>query len=232
MQRIERLDWGAIEAELDARGCARVGALLGKDECAKLVALYADAARFRKRVDMERHRFGRGDYAYFANPLPELVTRLRAELYPRLAPIANRWMELMLRPERYELELDAYLERCHRAGQTKPTPLLLHYEKSGFNCLHRDLYGPLAFPLQAMVMLCEPGVDFTGGEFLVVENRARQQSIGHALSPARGELVLFAVNERPVLGARGFTRASLRHGVSALGSGERYTLGIIFHDAA
>ena len=232
MERIERLDWGAIETQLDARGCARAGALLGKEECAALVALYADDARFRKRVDMERHRFGRGDYAYFANPLPEIVARLRRALYPRLAPIANAWMERLRRPERYELELDAYLERCHAAGQTKPTPLLLHYEKSGFNCLHRDLYGPLAFPLQAMVMLCEPGVDFTGGEFLVVENRARQQSIGTALSPARGELVLFAVNERPVLGARGFTRASLRHGVSALETGQRYTLGIIFHDAA
>lgn len=232
MQSIERLDWSAIEAELDARGCARAGPLLEKDECAKLVALYGDDARFRKRVDMERHRFGRGDYAYFANPLPALVTRLRGALHPRLAPIANRWMEIMHRPERYELELDAYLERCHRAGQTKPTPLLLHYQQSGFNCLHRDLYGPLAFPLQAMVMLSEPGVDFTGGEFLVVENRARQQSIGLALSPARGELVLFAVNERPVPGARGFTRASLRHGVSAIESGERYTLGIIFHDAA
>ena len=232
MERIERLDWGAIEAELDARGCARAGPVLDGDECARLVALYADDARFRKRIDMERHRFGRGDYAYFAHPLPEVVRALRHALYPRLAPIANRWMERLRRTERYPAELDAYLERCHSAGQTKPTPLLLHYEKSGFNCLHRDLYGPLAFPLQALVMLCAPGDDFTGGEFLVVENRARQQSTGTALSPLRGELVVFAVNERPVKGKRGFTRSSLRHGVSTLESGQRYTLGIIFHDAA
>ncbi len=232
MEAIDRLDWKAIETELDARGCARAGAVLGKEECARLVALYGDDARFRKRVDMERHRFGRGDYAYFANPLPDVVSSLRRALYPRLAPLANAWMERLRRPERYELELDGYLARCHAAGQTKPTPLLLHYEQSGFNCLHRDLYGALAFPLQAMFMLSEPAVDFTGGEFLVVENRTRQQSIGTALSPARGELVLFAVNERPVLGGRGFTRASLRHGVSAVESGQRYTLGIIFHDAA
>ncbi len=232
MQAIERLDWGAIEAELDARGCSRAGAVLGAEDCASLIAGYRDDARFRKRVEMERHRFGRGDYAYFANPLPDVVAGLRRALSPRLAPLANRWLERLRRPERHPAELDAYLERCHAAGQTKPTPLVLHYEKGGFNCLHRDLYGPLAFPLQAMVMLCTPGRDFTGGEFLVVENRARQQSIGHALSPARGELVVFAVNERPVEGKRGFMRASLRHGVSAIENGERYTLGIIFHDAA
>jgi len=228
---IARLDWDAIEAELDARGCARAGAVLGADACARLMALYRDDARFRSRVDMERHRFGRGDYAYFAHPLPEAVTELRRALYPRLAPIANRWLERLRRSERYPAQLDAYLERCHAAGQTRPTPLLLHYEKGGWNALHRDLYGPLVFPLQAMVMLCRPGVDFTGGQFLVVENRARQQSIGHALSPEQGELVLFAVNERPVAGKRSFTRASLRHGVSQIESGERYTLGLIFHDA-
>ena len=232
MERIDRLAWSAIEAELDARGCARAGPVFRDEECAALTALYADDAVFRKRVDMERHRFGRGDYAYFASPLPELVSELRHALYPRLAPLANRWMERLRRPERFPAQLDEYLDRCHRAGQVKPTPLLLHYEKSGFNCLHRDLYGALAFPLQAMVMLCEPGADFTGGEFLVVENTARRQSIGTALSPLRGELVVFAVNERPVAGKRGFTRASLRHGVSTVESGERYTLGIIFHDAA
>ena len=232
VERIDRLDWVAIEAELDARGCARAGRVLDAAECAQLVALHADDARFRSRVDMERHRFGRGDYAYFAHPLPDIVADLRRALYPRLAPIANAWMERLRRRERYPDALDAYLARCHQSGQTRPTPLLLHYEKSGFNCLHRDLYGPLAFPLQAMVMLCQPGTDFTGGEFLVVENRARQQSIGTALSPQRGELVVFAVNERPVPGKRGFTRAALRHGVSTIESGERYTLGIIFHDAA
>ncbi len=232
MERMDGIAWGAIEAGLDARGCARAGPVLSGEECAELVALYADDRRFRKRIQMERHRFGRGDYAYFANPLPEIVSGLRRALYPRLAPIANRWMERLQRPERYPAELDEYLDRCHRNGQTRPTPLLLHYEKDGFNCLHRDLYGPLAFPLQAMVMLCEPGADFSGGEFLVVENRARQQSIGTALSPRRCELVVFAVNERPVPGKRGFTRASLRHGVSTIESGERYTLGVIFHDAA
>ena len=231
-ERVDRLAWSEIAAQLDARGCARAGPLLTAPECARLVSLYADDAAFRKRIEMERHRFGRGDYAYFADPLPELVSALRQALYPRLAPIANAWMERLRRPERYPARLDAYLERCHRAGQSKPTPLLLHYEKSGFNCLHRDLYGALAFPLQAMVMLCEPGLDFAGGEFLVVENRARQQSIGTALSPRRGELVVFAVNERPVPSKSGFARASLRHGVSTVESGQRYTLGIIFHDAA
>jgi len=232
MERVDALAWSEIEAQLDARGCARAGPVLSPGECTALIALHADDARFRKRIEMERHRFGRGDYAYFARPLPEIVTSLRHALYSGLAPIANRWAERMRRPDRYPPLLDEYLDRCHRAGQTRPTPLLLHYEKSGFNCLHRDLYGAHAFPLQAMIMLSEPEVDFAGGEFLVVENRARQQSIGTALAPLRGELVVFAVSERPVPGKRGFARASLRHGVSTVESGQRYTLGIIFHDAA
>lgn len=232
MERIEALAWPEIGAKLDQSGCARAGTVLPPALCGELIALYKDDARFRKRIVMERHRFGRGDYAYFANPLPEIVAALRRALYPRLAPIANRWAELLRRREGYPAQLDEFLERCHRAGQTKPTPLLLHYEQGGFNCLHRDLYGAHAFPLQAMVMLSEPDVHFAGGEFLVVENRARQQSIGTALSPRQGELVVFAVNERPVPGKRGSARASLRHGVSVVESGERYTLGIIFHDAA
>jgi hypothetical protein len=231
-EAVDALPWTAIEAELDAAGCARAGQVLAPARCAELVALYKDDARFRKRVVMERHRFGRGDYAYFADPLPEVVSTLRHALYPRLAPLANLWAERLRRPDRHPAQLDAYLAQCHAAGQTKPTPLLLHYEKDGFNCLHRDLYGAMSFPLQAMIMLSEPGVEFTGGEFLVVENRVRQQSIGKALSPRLGELVIFAVNERPIPGARGFTRASLRHGVSVVESGERHTLGIIFHDAA
>jgi hypothetical protein len=232
MDWIDALAWPEIDAKLEVSGCTRAGPVLTQAQCDGLIALYEDDARFRKRVVMERHRFGRGDYAYFAHPLPEIVSELRRALYPRLAPIANRWAEALRRPERYPAQLDDFLERCHRAGQTKPTPLLLHYEKSGFNCLHRDLYGAHAFPLQAMIMLSEPAGDFAGGEFLVVENRARQQSIGTVLSPRRGELVIFAVNERPVSGKRGFTRASLRHGVSEVESGERYTLGVIFHDAA
>jgi hypothetical protein len=232
MERIEALGWLEIDAKLEASGCTLAGQVLTHAQCNALIALYEDDARFRKRVVMERHRFGRGDYAYLAHPLPEIVSELRRALYPRLAPIANRWAEALQRPERYPAQLDDFLERCHRAGQTKPTPLLLHYQKSGFNCLHRDLYGAHAFPLQVMVMLSDPGTDFTGGQFLVVENRARQQSIGTALSPSRGELVVFAVNERPVPSKRGFARAALRHGVSEVESGQRYTLGIIFHDAA
>ncbi len=231
MERIDALAWPEIEARLDSSGCARTGVVLTRAECDALIALQGDDARFRKRVVMERHRFGRGDYAYFANPLPGIVSELRHALYPRLVPLANRWAERLRASERYPERLDEFLDRCHRAGQTRPTPLLLRYDAGGFNCLHRDLYGALAFPLQAMIMLSEPDVDFAGGEFLVVENRARQQSIGTVLAPRRGELVVFGVNERPVVAKRGFARASLRHGVSEIARGERHTLGIIFHDA-
>jgi hypothetical protein len=231
-ERIAAFSWDALTAQLTTAGWANAGALLSYDECARLIAEYDSDLSFRSRVVMERHNFGLGDYAYFAEPLPLIISVLRAALYPRLAPISNDWAETLTRPERYPANLDDYVDQCSEAGQTKSTSLLLRYREGGFNCLHRDLYGELYFPIQAMVMLSEPGSDFEGGEFLLVENRARQQSRGTALTPRRGELVLFAGNERPVRGKRGFLRASMRHGVSIVSSGERFTLGIIFHNAS
>jgi hypothetical protein len=230
--RIAGLDWGGVAARLAKDGCARAGTLLTPRECSQLVDCYDDDGLFRSRIVMQQHAFGIGDYAYFAAPLPPLVSELREFLYERLFPIANEWASALRRRERYPPKLSAYLARCHRAGQTRPTPLLLHYEADGFNRLHRDLYGELRFPLQAMLMLSRPGVDFTGGEFLLVENRPRQQALGRALAPQQGELVVFAVDERPVQGKRSTLRASLRHGVSEIEAGRRFTLGIIFHDAA
>jgi len=230
--RIAGLDWGGVAAQLAEKGCARAGTLLTPGECSELVRCYDDDALFRSRIVMQQHAFGIGDYAYFAAPLPEVVSVLRETLYERLRPIANDWARALRRRERYPPTLSAYLARCHRAGQTRPTPLLLHYEAGGFNRLHRDLYGELRFPLQAMLMLSRPDVDFAGGEFLIVENRPRQQAVGRAVAPQQGELVIFAVDERPVPGTRSTLRASLRHGVSEVESGRRFTLGIIFHDAA
>ena len=230
--RVEALPWSSLEAELNQSGHAGGSILLGAEECAELIACYADDRLFRSRIVMERHAYGKGDYAYFADPLPEPIASLRRALYPRLAPIANRWEAELGRDTRYPDSLEAYLGQCHAAGQCRPTPLLLRYEEGGFNCLHRDLYGDLMFPIQAMVMLNQPGQDFEGGEFLMVENRARQQARGSVRNPTLGELTLFAVNERPVEGKRGAVRASMRHGVSPLSRGERHTLGIIFHDAA
>lgn len=230
--RVAALPWEALGHQLDQTGHAGGAPLLGPLECEELVALYAEDARFRKRIVMERHAFGKGDYAYFADPLPDPIATLREALYLQLAPIANRWQQKLGQDEIFPEELGGYLELCHAAGQTQPTPLLLHYEEEGFNCLHRDLYGDWVFPIQAMVMLSRPGQDFEGGEFLVVENRARQQARGSVRNPALGELTLFAVNERPAQGKRGAVRASTRHGVSPVHWGERYTLGVIFHDAA
>jgi hypothetical protein len=231
-ERVATFSWDALTAQLTTAGCANAGDLLSDDECASLIAEYEIDISFRSRVVMERHNFGLGDYAYFAEPLPLTVSALRAALYERLVPVANDWAETLTRPERYPANLDDYLDQCREAGQTKPTPLLLRYREGGFNCLHRDLYGELHFPIQAMVMLSEPGCDFEGGEFLLVENRARQQSRGTVLNPRRGGLILFAGNERPVRGKRGFLRASMRHGVSRVISGVRFTLGVIFHNAS
>jgi hypothetical protein len=230
--RLAALRWEAIEEDIRARGYARTSRLLTAAECNALIAFYPDDASFRSRVRMDRHNFGEGDYAYFAEPLPELVAALRIELYARLAPVANRMMADLGREARYPRTLGAYRRRCHAAGQRKPTPLLLHYGAGGYNRLHRDLYGELVFPLQVMVMLSRPGRDFEGGAFLLVENRPRQQSLGEAVLPERGELVIFPVNERPVAGRRGTLRATMRHGVSRVHAGERFTLGVIFHDTA
>jgi hypothetical protein len=230
-ERLAALDWDEIEAALGEWGYAKTPPILTPAECSGLVALYADDARFRSRIDMARYRFGVGDYKYFAHPLPPLVAALREHAYPPLAAIANRWQGALGARERYPSDLAGLLARCRKAGQTKPTPLLLHYEAGGYNCLHRDLYGPLAFPLQLTGFLTRPGADYTGGEFLLVEQRPRAQSRGEAITTEQGELVIFATSERPVKGARGYFRGAMRHGVSRVRSGARYTLGIIFHDA-
>lgn len=229
--RLAGLDWATIEAAVREQGYARTPKLLSAAECRSLIALYPDDGRFRSRVDMARHRFGEGDYAYFAEPLPPLVAALRAAFYRRLAPMANRMAEELGREARYPPTLAAYRRRCRAAGQSKPTPLLLHYRAGGYNRLHRDLYGPLTFPLQAAAMLSRPGADYEGGEFLLVENLPRQQSRGEAIRAGRGEVVIFPVFERPVAGKRGTLRATMRHGMSRLHRGERYVLGLIFHDA-
>ena len=229
--RVARLDWAGIERQLWERGYAVTPSVLSRSECDDLVALYPDDSRFRSRIDMARHRFGVGDYKYFAVPLPPVVAGLRTHLYPPLARIANRWMEALQAADRYPATLDAFLKQCHERGQAKPTPLLLHYEDGGYNCLHQDLYGEVAFPLQAAALLTRPGVDYTGGEFLLVEQRPRAQSVGEAIVAEQGALVVFTTSIRPVRGARGCYRVTIRHGVSRVRSGRRFTLGIIFHDA-
>jgi hypothetical protein len=228
--RLAALDWPHLERSLDDEGYAHTPPVLSAEECAELTALYDDDRRFRSRVDMARHRFGLGDYKYFQRPLPRLVQDLRTHAYPYLAAIANRWMAALGREGGFPLKLEAFLETCAAHGQTEPTPLLLHYEAGGHNCLHQDLYGDVAFPLQITAFLTPPGA-YEGGEFLLVEQRPRAQSIGHAVRPGQGELVVFPTRERPAPGRRGPYRCQVRHGVSRLRAGRRYTLGIIFHDA-
>jgi len=229
--RLARVPWDGVQAAFVERPFARLGRLLGAAECRDLARLYADDRLFRSRVDMERHRFGRGEYKYFARPLPALVEELRELVYPRLVPVANRFAEALGEEERYPGRLADFLARCHAAGQKRPTPLLLRYEKGGWNALHQDLYGEVAFPLQLAVFLSRPGRDYSGGAFLLVEQRPRAQSVGEALLPDQGEAVVFATRHRPLRGARGFSRATVRHGVSRLERGRRVTLGVIFHDA-
>lgn len=228
---VARVDWERVASELDAHGFARLPRLVSARDCAALAALYDRDDAFRKTISMEQHRFGRGAYRYFRYPLPPLVAALRRALYPALARVANRWHEQLGDPRRFEGGLTAFTRRCHREGQARPTPLLLRYGPDGFNCLHQDLYGPLAFPLQVTVQLERPELDFRGGEFLLVEQRPRQQSRGAAVALGRGEAIVFPTRERPVEGARGFYRAAVRHGVSPLRAGRRTTLGVIFHDA-
>ena len=229
--RVTALDWNAIATDLDAHGCAMLAGLLTSDECVELARRYADDGQFRSRVVMSRHGFGRGEYKYFAYPLPEPVASLRAALYPPLAAVANRWHEAMGIENRYPAEHAAFLERCREAGQARPTPLLLQYGVGDYNCLHQDLYGDLAFPLQVAILLAEPGVAFTGGEFVLTEQRPRMQSRVEVVPLSRGDGVIFPVHHRPVRGTRGVYRVNLRHGVSRVRSGHRATLGIIFHDA-
>jgi hypothetical protein len=226
------IDWAEVATELDAQGVARLGPLFTPAECRALVALYPQQALFRSRVVMARHGYGRGEYQYFARPLPDAVQALRTALYPRLVPVANRWNEAMGLPVRYPAEHAEFLARCHGAGQRKPTPLLLRYGPGDYNCLHQDLYGEHVFPLQVVVLLSAPGEDFTGGEFVLTEQRPRMQSRAEVVPLAQGEAAVFAVHQRPVQGSRGSYRVNMRHGVSRLRGGERHTLGIIFHDAA
>ena len=229
--RIEAIDWARIAANLDAQGCATTEPLLTAEQCAALVQSYESDAPFRSRVVMARHGFGRGEYKYFAYPLPEPVAVLRAALYPPLAEIANGWNEAMAIDLSYPQEHASYLARCRKAGQTKPTPLLLQYGAGDYNCLHQDLYGEHVFPLQVTLLLSRPGEDFTGGEFVLTEQRPRMQSRAEVVPLAQGEAVIFPVHHRPVRGTRGVYRVNMRHGVSRLRSGHRHTLGIIFHDA-
>jgi uncharacterized protein len=229
--RIAALDGTAVGASLDAHGCAVTPALIDARACEAIAALYASEKPFRSRVIMARHGFGRGEYKYFSYPLPEIVAALRQALYPPLAAIANRWNEALGIATRYPGEHAAYLARCHKAGQTKPTPLLLQYGAGDYNCLHQDLYGEHVFPLQATILLSRPGDDFTGGEFVLTEQRPRMQSRAEVVPLAQGQAVLFPVHHRPVQGTRGIYRVNMRHGVSRLYAGSRHTLGIIFHDA-
>ncbi|WP_233604854.1 MULTISPECIES: 2OG-Fe(II) oxygenase [Corallococcus] len=226
------MDWEGAGRELDARGCAVLEQLLTPDECEALALLYGVDDAFRSRVVMARHGFGRGEYKYFDHPLPEVVTELRTALYPCLAPIANRWNTAMGIDVRYPDVHADFLARCHEAGQVRPTPLLLRYGADDYNCLHQDLYGEHVFPLQVAVLLSEPGRDFTGGEFVLTEQRPRMQSRAEVVPLRQGDAVVFAVHHRPVQGTRGTYRVNLRHGVSRVRSGMRHTVGIIFHDAA
>ncbi|MEJ1976029.1 MAG: 2OG-Fe(II) oxygenase [Acetobacteraceae bacterium] len=229
---VEARDWARVGADLDAQGWAQLDRLLTPGQCAEIAGLYAEEGRFRSKVVMARHGFGRGEYKYFAYPLPPLVQSLRETLYPRLALVANRWNAAMGIGVRYPPAHAAFLERCHAAGQTRPTPLLLQYGKDDYNCLHQDLYGEHVFPLQVAILLSEPGEDFTGGEFVLTEQRPRMQSRPAVVPLRKGDAVVFAVHHRPVQGARGSYRVMLRHGVSKLHDGHRHTVGIIFHDAA
>ena len=229
--RVQQLDWESISQELDSRGNAVLERILDPDECHRLSELYSEDGLFRSHVVMARHGFGRGEYKYFNYSLPDLVAELRTVLYPRLAPVANRWNLAMGIDLHYPEKLDDFLQRCHDAGQVRPTPLLLQYGEGDYNCLHQDLYGEHVFPIQVAVLLSEPERDFTGGEFVLTEQRPRMQSRPEVVPLRQGDGVAFAVHHRPVQGKRGAYRVNLRHGVSRLRSGHRHTLGIIFHDA-
>jgi hypothetical protein len=230
-ERVKAADWQRVSEDLDAEGSALLERLLSADECRAIASLYPNDDLFRSRVVMGQHGFGRGEYKYFSYPLPDLVVRLRTAVYPHLAPIANRWNELMGVGVHYPESHAEFIERCHHAGQAKPTPLLLQYGAGDYNCLHQDLYGEHVFPLQLAVLLSEPGKDFTGGEFVMTEQRPRMQSRPIVAPLGQGDGVVFAVHYRPVRGTRGAYRVNLRHGVSRVRSGRRHTLGIILHDA-
>jgi uncharacterized protein len=229
--RLATLDWKRIEADLDAHGCAVASAILSQENCEALAQSYSNDELFRSRVVMARHGFGRGEYKYFRYPLPEEISELRTALYPPLSRIANRWNEITGGDGRYPEDHAKFLERCHRAGQVQPTPLLLRYGPGDYNCLHQDLYGEHVFPLQVAFLLSAPEQDFTGGEFVLTEQRPRMQSRAEVVPLKQGDAVIFPVHHRPVQGTKAFYRVNMRHGVGRLRSGERHTLGLIFHDA-
>jgi hypothetical protein len=229
--RVGAYDWQAVAGELDNYGCAILPKLLSPEECHTIAALYTEESHFRSHIHMARHGFGKGEYRYFKYPLPEILDGLRTGLYPHLARLANEWNNRMRIDERYPDNHASFLKRCHDAGQTRPTPLLLQYVPGDFNCLHQDLYGDLAFPIQVAILLSEPGKDFTGGEFVLTEQRPRMQSRAEVVPLRQGDAVAFAVHNRPVKGSKGNCRVNLRHGVSRVRSGKRHTVGIIFHDA-
>jgi uncharacterized protein len=229
--RVDAFDWKRISNDLDAQGCAVIEQLVSPEECDALAGLYVRDDIFRSRVVMARHGFGRGEYKYFSYPLPGIITELRTSIYPKLVAIANRWNEAMGKAVRYPEKLVDFIKRCHEAGQLRPTPLLLRYEPGDYNCLHQDLYGEHVFPIQVTILLSDPGRDFTGGEFVLTEQRPRMQSRPEVVPLRQGDAVAFAVHQRPVQGTRGVYRVNLRHGVSRIRSGRRHTAGIIFHDA-
>jgi hypothetical protein len=229
--RVNALDWPVLGADLDRYGCAVTGPLLSANECAALAASYPQDGLFRSRVIMARHGFGRGEYKYFSYPLPNLIQDLRSSLYPALAEVANQWNEAMGIAVRFPADHEEYLKRCHKAGQGRPTPLLLQYGPGDYNCLHQDLYGEHVFPLQATVLLSDPEAGFSGGEFVLTEQRPRMQSRAEVVPLRQGEAVIFPVHHRPVQGTRGIYRVNMRHGVSRIRKGQRHTLGVIFHDA-
>ena len=231
MMDIATIDWAGVAADLDRQGWAMLPGLLPADDCAAMAGLYDEPAHFRSQILMPRHGFGRGEYRYFAYPFPPTVAALRSALYPRLVPVANRWHARLGIEGEFPAEHADFLARCHAAGQTRPTPLVLRYGPGDYNCLHQDLYGAHVFPVQAAVLLSQPGKDFDGGEFVLTEQRPRMQSRVEVVPINQGDAVLFAVNHRPVHGARGDYRVAMRHGVSTLRRGQRHMLGIIFHDA-
>ncbi|MFF2093422.1 2OG-Fe(II) oxygenase [Paenibacillus sp. NPDC058174] len=230
-KRLAHVDWLRLQEELDEQGFAVIPALLDSGQCQKLISAYEDEALYRKTIRMERYSFGEGEYKYFSAPLPDLLQQLREGLYPELAKAANRWQERLGRDSDYPEQLSGFLAQCREQGQLQPTPLILKYEAGGYNCLHQDLYGDVYFPFQTVIALNQTGQDYTGGEFMLVEQRPRAQSRGHVIRLEQGEALVFPTQYRPVQGSRGYYRTTLRHGVSTITAGTRYSLGVIFHDA-
>ncbi|MFD0710885.1 2OG-Fe(II) oxygenase [Paenibacillus sp. GCM10027626] len=229
--RVKRLNWESIQNELDEQGFAKLPVVLTKEECEFFMGLYSEEEAYRTTINMTRYRFGNGEYKYFSYPLPDLIQNLRASFYPELAKTANRWLGYLHKPEQFPLDLPDFLEICEEHEQTRPTPLILKYENGGFNCLHQDLYGDVFFPLQVVFLLNQRNEHYTGGEFLLVEQIPRAQSRGHVITLEQGSALIFPTNHRPVPGKKGYYKNAVRHGVSTVTSGERYGLGIIFHDA-